>query len=98
MWTTKKQTRHRSGSFAGNIIGLDPLSRIANGSNSMRQIECRQRIVPVDVEMRINQAGEEGQPFPIDCFRPGRNSYDSAPTDGNDLFPAYHDDSVLDWG
>ena len=54
MWTTKKQTGHRSGGFSGDVVSFDPLTRIAKRGNSMRHEERGQRIITVDVKVRVD--------------------------------------------
>lgn len=77
-------TRHGAVDVDGRRPALKPLARIAHGRNAMRKIESGESHVILNMEVGVDQAGQERQAPGIHDFRTGRDGDLGTRADGSD--------------
>ena len=55
--------------LARGIVSLGPLPGITQGSDAMREIERGQRIIAINVKVRVDQSRHEREPVRVDAAR-----------------------------
>ncbi len=90
----QEQPRHRRFHLSGRVVGLDPLPRISDRGHAVLQVHPGQGVVPVDVEVRVEQPRDDRHPLRVDDIGSSRNANRGARARRDDPVASYDDDGV----